>query len=125
MALNIINEKIYIFLWFWLIFLFIISIGAVIWRLCTYVLHAKSRRFNKLVFASPCPGKLDPWNLVTVTQYCDFTDWLFLKYLEKNMDALVFRELFLGLAEDLEEKKPLIQIDSDEENVPEKSQKFD
>ncbi|XP_044262258.1 innexin inx7-like [Tribolium madens] len=127
MALNIINEKIYIFLWFWFIILFILSCLGVFWRFMTILLHSRSRGFNRLAFATSCPGKLDPWQMLTVTQKCDFTDWLFLKYLAKNMDALVFRELFLGLAEDLEEtKKPLIYLDSDEEAATlKKPRKFD
>jgi hypothetical protein len=127
MALNIINEKIYIFLWFWFIFLFAISCLAVLWRLVTILMHARSKKFNQIVFATSCPGKLNPWNMLTVTQRCDFTDWLFLKYLAKNMDGLVFKELFLGLAEDLEEnKRPLISLESDEEaGTLEKPRKLD
>ncbi|RZC32479.1 innexin inx7 [Asbolus verrucosus] len=128
MALNIINEKIYVFIWFWFVFLFALSCLAVVWRFFTIILHARSKVFNRMVFASSCPGKLNPWDMLTVTQRCEFTDWLFLKYLSKNMDGLVFRELFLGLAEDLDEKKPLIALESDEENasnIPEKSHKFD
>ena len=43
------------------------------------------------------------------------------------MDALVFKDLFIGLAEDLEEnKKPLITLDSDEESgTLEKTHKYD
>lgn len=59
-----------------------------------------------MIFAASCPGKLNPWTLVTVTKHCNFTDWLFLVYLAKNLDGMVFRELFLGLADDLEDKKP-------------------
>nr|XP_015839592.1 PREDICTED: LOW QUALITY PROTEIN: innexin inx7 [Tribolium castaneum] len=127
MALNIINEKIYIFLWFWFIILFLLSCLAVFWRFMTIMLHSRSRGFNRLAFATSCPGKLDPWQMLTVTKKCDFTDWLFLKYLAKNMDALVFRELFLGLAEDLEEsKRPLICLESDEEAATlKKPAKFD
>lgn len=44
--------------------------------------------------------------MLTVSRHCSFTDWLFLVYLAKNLDGLVFREIFLGIAEELEEKKP-------------------
>lgn len=60
--------------------------------------------------------------MLTVTKQCDFTDWLFLKYLSKNLDGLIVCELFLGLAEDLEEKKPLLP-DSDEESTLERPKK--
>ncbi|KAF5275882.1 hypothetical protein FQR65_LT04121 [Abscondita terminalis] len=104
MALNIINDKIYVMLWFWFLILFIISGLALIWRLITVILHARSQKFNELVFSTACPGKLNPWRVLRVTRYCNFTDWLFLYYLSKNMDGFVFRDLFIGLAEDLDDQ---------------------
>lgn len=41
MALNVINEKIYIFLWFWYCLLLFVSILSLIWRLVTLVLHSR------------------------------------------------------------------------------------
>lgn len=113
MALNVINDKIYTFLWFWYIVLFICTASGLVWRFVTVLLHAKSKMFNKLVFSSTCPGKINPWDVLTVSKYCSYTDWLFLKYLSKNLDGLVFRELIIGLAEELE--------DSDREDNSEKS----
>lgn len=123
MALNIINDKIYVMLWFWFVILFILSSIALLWRGLTVLLHAKSQKFNEIVFANACPGKLNPWRVLRVTRYCSFTDWLFLYYLSKNMDGYVFRELFISLAEELDqqtETPPLIDVfgadnsDSDE-----------
>lgn len=87
-------------------------------RLVTVLLHAKSKAFNKLVFANTCPGKINPWDVLTVSRYCSYTDWLFLKYLSKNLDGLVFREIIIGLAEQLEDennepaKRSLLSHDS-------------
>ncbi|CAH1176178.1 unnamed protein product [Phaedon cochleariae] len=107
MALNIINDKIYTALWFWFVFLFAFSALALLWRLATIVLHARSSSFNKMVFASSCPGRLNPWNRFMVSKHCNYSDWLFLVYLAKNLDPMVFREIFQGIAEDLEEKKSM------------------
>ncbi|XP_066245314.1 innexin inx7 [Euwallacea similis] len=104
MALNVINDKIYTFLWFWFVILFILTALGLIWRLLTVLLHAKSKAFNKMVFAYTCPGKINPWDVLTVSRYCSYTDWLFLKYLAKNLDGLVFREIIIGLAEELVEE---------------------
>jgi hypothetical protein len=41
MALNIINEKIYTFLWFWFIILTILSGLGLIWRVLTMTLHSR------------------------------------------------------------------------------------
>lgn len=104
MALNIINDKIYVMMWFWFIILLIFSGFALLWRGITVLLHARSQKFNEYVFSTACPGKLNPWKVLRVTRYCNFTDWLFLYYLSKNMDGYVFRELFIGLAEDLDQE---------------------
>jgi len=123
MALNIINDKIYVMLWFWFVFLFIVSVLGLLWRCLTVLLHARSQKFNEIVFSNACPGKLNPWKVLRVTRYCNFTDWLFLYYLSKNMDGYVFRELFISLAEELDqqtETPPLIDIFGSENTDPEK-----
>jgi innexin len=42
MALNVINEKIYVFLWFWYCILLGVSILSLLWRLITVCLHSRS-----------------------------------------------------------------------------------
>lgn len=101
MALNIINEKIYVFLWYWYIILSVITGLGLLWRLLTMVLHARSELFNKLVFSMACPGKYNPWNVLAVTHECHYGDWVFLYYIAKNMDNYVFRELLVKLAGDI------------------------
>lgn len=123
MALNIINEKIYTFFWFWYIFLFGASVLGVLWRAITVCLHARSHRFNEMVFSHVCPGRLNPWRLLTVTNHCNYTDWLFLKYLSKNMDGLLFRELFISLAEEMYEKS--FSFNENEHKFEEKYEKSD
>lgn len=41
MALNVINEKIYTFLWFWFLILLVVTVTALLWRLTTYLLHSR------------------------------------------------------------------------------------
>ncbi|XP_011864070.1 PREDICTED: innexin inx7 isoform X2 [Vollenhovia emeryi] len=105
MALNIVNEKIYTFLWFWFFVLLVITGLGLIWRLLTMILHSRSTSFNKLVFSIACPGKYNPWNVLKVTHEYYFGDWLFLYYIAKNLDNYVFKELLQSLAEDLENRR--------------------
>lgn len=41
MALNVINEKIYVVLWFWFAFLSVISVLAIVWRIITIFMHSR------------------------------------------------------------------------------------
>ncbi|KAG5674119.1 hypothetical protein PVAND_004104 [Polypedilum vanderplanki] len=95
MALNVINEKIFIFLWFWYCLLLAVTILSLLWRLVTLYLHSRSNAFNGFVFSLACPGKFNPWDIVTVTNEFYFSDWLFLYYLARNMEPYLFRQMLL------------------------------
>lgn len=41
MALNVINEKIFVFLWFWYILLAVVSTLAILWRFVTLIFHSR------------------------------------------------------------------------------------
>ncbi|XP_076244998.1 innexin 7 isoform X2 [Calliopsis andreniformis] len=105
MALNIVNEKIYVFLWYWFIILAVVTGLGLLWRILTMLLHARSTFFNKIVFSMACPGKYNPWNMLRVTHECHFGDWLFLYYIAKNLDNYVFKDLLEKLGEDLQERR--------------------
>lgn len=104
LALNIINEKIFIFLWYWYIFLFAVSLWVLLWRVLAWVLHARSEMFNNLTFGM-LNGKIDIWRGLTMTRRYYFSDWLFLRYLAKNMDVILFQRLLRSLAESLDDGK--------------------
>ncbi|XP_050553199.1 innexin inx7-like [Spodoptera frugiperda] len=105
MALNIIHEKIYAVLWFWLLFLFIVSVIAVIWRIASFFLYRRSPKFNMMMFQRATDAKFDPMNVIHIVNGCQFADWLFLYYLAKNMQGAVFKELFTRLANELAKKE--------------------
>ncbi|KAG7209563.1 hypothetical protein KM043_015640 [Ampulex compressa] len=110
MALNIVNEKIYTFLWFWFIILATLTCLGLVWRIIAMFLHDRSTRFNRIVFAMACPGKYNPWNVLKVTHEYYFGDWLFLYYIAKNLDNYVFKELLQKLAEDLESRQRISHL---------------
>ncbi|XP_070506516.1 innexin inx7 [Chironomus tepperi] len=125
MALNIINEKIFIFLWFWYCILLTVSILSLIWRLITVCLHSRSNAFNGFVFSTACPGKMNPWDMLVVTNEFYFSDWLFLYYLAKNMEPYLFRKMLLEyiIPEVQSEKNSMIyghESDNDNASLNEK-----
>ncbi|CRK92218.1 CLUMA_CG005716, isoform A [Clunio marinus] len=95
MALNVINEKIFVFLWFWYCILLVVSVLSLLWRLMTVCLHSRSTWFNGFVFSFACPGKMNPWDMLVVTNEFFFSDWLFLYYLARNMKPYLFRQMLL------------------------------
>jgi len=101
MALNVINEKIYVVLWFWFAFVSVMSVLAIVWRIITVIMHSRSTRFNGLVFSMVCPGRLNPWDMIEVTRHSSFSDWIFLYYLAKNMEPYLFRNMLVDLAREL------------------------
>lgn len=69
----------------------------------------RSATFNGYIFAMACPGRLNPWDMLTVTRHSSFSDWIFLYYLAKNMEPYLFREMLIDLANELritEEDQP-------------------
>lgn len=62
-----------------------------------------------------CPGRLNPWDMLTVTQHSSFSDWIFLYYLAKNMEPYLFREMLIDLANEMRQSDA---SDDDDEAVP-------
>lgn len=103
MALNVINEKIFTFLWFWYAVIIFVSVGALIWRLITFFCHGRSTSFNGYVFSAISPGMLNLHDLLFITERLTFSNWMFLYYLGRNMDRHLFRSLFRGIVQRLDE----------------------
>ncbi|XP_063380965.1 innexin inx2-like isoform X1 [Cydia fagiglandana] len=99
LPLNIVNEKIFVIIWFWFIFLTFISTLAVIFRVL--VLSARPLRTVMMM------GLLRHVKRSTVTRIVKrfgFGDWFVLYLLGKNLNPHVYKDLILELSKEMEHR---------------------
>lgn len=88
LALNILNEKIFIFLWFWLIVLAVLTGLALVYSSLIILMPAAREAILKKRFRFGSPA-----GVASVIRKTQVGDFLFLHLLGQNMDHLVFGEL--------------------------------
>lgn len=98
LPLNIINEKIYVFLWFWLVILAMLTACDVIYRFIIFM-SWKARYF---VTCFKCRF-VNRHDLLSVLHYCNVGDWFLLNLLAKNIDRQHFKELILKLSKEFQD----------------------
>lgn len=92
LPVNIVNEKIYIVLWFWFSFLVMLSAFGLIYRLIV-ILVPKLRYF---LLCSQT--KLSPRNKIqNILNMCRIGDWFLLYQLSRNINSLIFSEIICEL----------------------------
>lgn len=96
LPLNIINEKIYIFLWFWFLILSILSLCSIIYRVL--ILCIPKLRYIVLSMRVGFSSRNDVHRLLTK---CYIGDWFILYQLSKNIDSIIFKEIISELNEKL------------------------
>ena len=97
LALNIISEKIYVFLWFWLISLSIMTALYLIYTLAVIFLPA----LRKQMLSANAKVDYKDDHLDILTRKADMGDWFLLYLLSKNLDSTLFREFLDQLSEKL------------------------
>jgi len=92
LPLNIINEKIYVFLWFWFVLVAVVSGLQVILRL--FQASVPSTKASMLHQRS----RLTPmFQIQAVCRHVGGGDWFLIYQLGKNIDSLIFREFIDAL----------------------------
>lgn len=99
LPINIMNEKGYLIIWYWLLILGIFSAIAVVYKLLVivfpftryYLLH----KFNRLV---------PPKAFHTVLQQVSYGDWFLLYLLSKNLDPFHYRDIMIQLADRIDQE---------------------
>lgn len=88
LALNILNEKIYIFLWFWFIILAVLTGMALVYSAAVILLPSTRETILKRRFRFGTPAGVD-----TVIRKTQVGDFLLLHLLGQNMNLMVFGEI--------------------------------
>ncbi|CAG2167453.1 unnamed protein product, partial [Oppiella nova] len=91
LRINILNEKIYLFLWFWFYFLAIITSMALVYRAMTIFVP----RVRSLSTRTRCLSTRDM--LRSLCHKCQIGDWFVLDILSKNLDPLNFRDVIVDI----------------------------
>jgi len=87
LPLNIINEKIYVFLWFWFIFLAIITAVHAMYRVAVLLIPAMREYLLRT------RARLNPmYQVQLICRRQKLGDWFILYQLGKNMDSMIFKE---------------------------------
>jgi len=104
LPLNIINEKIFIFVWFWMILLAVVTGMFVVYRFVTLI--GSKMRTNLIVWhggrttkSSDVEAIMEPQSLNWFEQ---IGDWLLLHFIVKNLNVLLVNDLLRHLHKDTE-----------------------
>ncbi|XP_037084386.1 innexin shaking-B-like [Pollicipes pollicipes] len=94
LSINVVNDKIYLTVWFWYIVLLVLGSLLLLYRLVT--LCSPKLRF-RLLQARGSKYGADP-AIDDVTRQCSYGDWYLLRTLSRNMSAPVFSSVIKQLA---------------------------
>jgi hypothetical protein len=95
LPVNILNEKLFIFLWFWYVILAVVTGIGLLYRIFTLVLP-KLRMF---LLRRRTGRDLNVRQVETVFRRCQIGDWFVLMLVSSNVNQWIFQEVIDELAE--------------------------
>lgn len=103
LPLNVLNEKFFLILWFWLIFLFVVTVGALIYRLMVLTWG----HFRVYLLLAQVRG-LSRKKVKTLANYLTPGQFFLIYNIGKNIHPVVYQELLLSVFDNLELKSEFI-----------------
>ena len=101
LPINMVNDKIYIFLWFWLLILLTISLAYFVFRMVT-VFSPSVRVFQLVTLAPSLPDKTAEY----LQSVLGFGDWLILSMMADHLDIKMFNDILQQIKTvNIEEKR--------------------
>ncbi|XP_076342636.1 innexin inx2-like [Tachypleus tridentatus] len=100
LPINIINEKIYVILWFWFIIVAVVTGVSLVYRFSIFF-FARLRYKSIIMFNR----HINPDHLGVVIQHYGIGDLFLLRLLSKNIDEVNFSELITDLSKELSENE--------------------
>lgn len=98
LPLNIINEKIYIALWFWFLILAVLTLLVIVYRILA--IFSRNVRCKGLISRCKLSNELDVQKICT---HCDVGDWFLFYMVAENLDPLVMREIVASVARKIDQ----------------------
>lgn len=103
LPLNIVNEKIFVILWFWLIILTFVSTLAMLFR----ILVLSLRPLRALMIAGQL-RYVKRGIVQRIVKRFGYGDWFVLYLLGKNMNPLIYKDLIIELSKELDQKTVMV-----------------
>ncbi|XP_054714848.1 innexin inx2-like [Uloborus diversus] len=109
LPLNILNEKIFVVMWFWLVILAIVGGCLIMYRIT--VMISSRMRFLLLTYIASLTSREDLRFLINKYSY---GDWFMLYLLADNIDNIHFREIVMCMKKNCNDKGPksVVEIDA-------------
>jgi len=98
LPVNILNEKIYILLWFWFNILAVVTAFHFVWRLATLV----SGRMREAVIRGKSRLFAKPNDIAVICTHITLGDWFLLVQLGNNIDSHIYADLIAKMAKEFE-----------------------